>query len=103
MKKLRFLRSLSLASVSGMAMSVAAFAQSAQPPSEVVAETVTVTGSRVISDVANSPTPLTVVSADQLLTTTPTNIADGLNKMPVFAGSNSEANRSSGAGKPGIT
>ena len=35
-------------------------------------ETITVTGSRVISDVANSPTPMTVVSTDQLLTTTPT-------------------------------
>ena len=30
-------------------------------------ETVVVTGSRVISDAAQSPTPLTVVSADQLL------------------------------------
>src|SRR5262249_29903792 len=42
-------------------------------------ETVTVTGSRVISDIANSPTPITAVSTAQLLTTTPTNIADALN------------------------
>jgi outer membrane receptor protein involved in Fe transport len=50
-------------------------------------ESVTVTGSRVISDAANSPTPLTVVSTEQLQTTTPTNIPEGLNKLPIFYGS----------------
>jgi outer membrane receptor protein involved in Fe transport len=50
-------------------------------------ESVTVTGSRVISDAASSPTPLTVISADDLKATTPTNIPDGLNKLPVFQGS----------------
>lgn len=49
-------------------------------------ESVVVTGSRVISNVANSPTPLTVVSADDLAATTPGNIAEGLNKLPVFQG-----------------
>ena len=34
-------------------------------------EQVVVTGSRVISDIANSPTPITAVSTEQLLTTTP--------------------------------
>ena len=50
-------------------------------------ENVTVTGSRVISDAANSPTPLTMVSAEQLRATTPTNLPDGLNKLPIFQGS----------------
>src|SRR3954467_893855 len=50
-------------------------------------EAVVVTGSRVISDAANSPTPLTIVSAEQLRATTPTNIPDGLNKLPIFQGS----------------
>jgi outer membrane receptor protein involved in Fe transport len=50
-------------------------------------ETVTVTGSRVISDAANSPTPLTVVSTDDLKAMTPTSLPDGLNKLPVFQGS----------------
>ena len=50
-------------------------------------EAVTVTGSRVISDAANSPTPLTVISTDDLKATTPTSIPDGLNKLPVFQGS----------------
>jgi outer membrane receptor protein involved in Fe transport len=55
-------------------------------------ETVTVTGSRVISDIANSPTPITAVTTEQLLTTTPTNVADALNKLPIFQNSLSSRN-----------
>jgi outer membrane receptor protein involved in Fe transport len=50
-------------------------------------ESVVVTGSRVISDAANSPTPLTIVSTADLLATAPAAIPDGLNKLPVFQGS----------------
>jgi iron complex outermembrane recepter protein len=50
-------------------------------------ESIVVTGSRVISDVANSPTPLTMVPTRQLRDTTPSNLADGLNKLPIFQGS----------------
>jgi len=50
-------------------------------------ETVTVTGSRVISDAANSPTPLTIVSTEDLKATAPGSLPDGLNKLPVFLGS----------------
>jgi outer membrane receptor protein involved in Fe transport len=49
-------------------------------------EAVTVTGSRVISDITLSPTPITVVTAEQLTTTTPTTIPDALNKLPDFIG-----------------
>jgi iron complex outermembrane receptor protein len=49
-------------------------------------EAVTVTGSRVISDITQSPTPITVVTAEQLSATTPTNIPDALNKLPDFIG-----------------
>jgi outer membrane receptor protein involved in Fe transport len=55
-------------------------------------ETVVVTGSRVITDIANSPTPITAVSSEQLLTTTPTNMSDALNKLPIFQGSLSSRN-----------
>ena len=91
----RFSRTLALASASIFAISGAAFAQATDGGA---VEQVVVTGSRVIADVANSPTPVTIVSTTQLLTTTPTNIADGLNKLPVFQNSSSEANRSSGGG-----
>jgi outer membrane receptor protein involved in Fe transport len=50
-------------------------------------ETVVVTGSRVISDAINSPTPLTILSTADLQATTPSNLADGLNKLPAFIGS----------------
>jgi iron complex outermembrane receptor protein len=50
-------------------------------------ETVVVTGSLVISDATRSPTPLTTMSAEQLSATSPTNIPDGLNKLPIFQGS----------------
>ncbi|HEX4636734.1 MAG TPA: TonB-dependent receptor [Rhizomicrobium sp.] len=55
------------------------------PPSE----SIVVTGSRVISDAGMSPTPVTIVSAKQLHETTPSNLADGLNKLPIFQGSQS--------------
>jgi len=51
-------------------------------------EQVVVTGSRVISDIARSPTPLTVVTTAQLQATTPSNLPDALNKLPIFQGSN---------------
>jgi len=65
---------------------------SSSAPAAAGVETVVVTGSRVISDVANSPTPITAVSTDQLLTTTPTNVADALNKLPIFQNSSSSRN-----------
>ena len=52
-------------------------------------KSVAVTGSRVISDAANSPTPLTIVSTDDLRATAPASLPDGLNKLPVFQGSQS--------------
>src|SRR3954469_1725567 len=56
-------------------------------PEPVLSEAIIVTGSRVISDAGNSPTPVTMISARQLRDTTPANLADGLNKLPIFQGS----------------
>jgi outer membrane receptor protein involved in Fe transport len=50
-------------------------------------EEILVTGSRVITNGNDSPTPVTVVPVTQLELTTPSNIADGLNKLPQFSGS----------------
>lgn len=60
-------------------------------------EQVVVTGSRVISDVANSPTPVTAVSAAQLTQTSPQSITNALNKLPVFMGSTGGQTRPGGA------
>lgn len=47
------------------------------------ASDIVVTGSR-IQNGNNLPTPVTIVSSQQLQQTTPTNIPDGLNKLPQF-------------------
>ncbi|BAK67314.1 TonB-dependent receptor-like protein [Sphingobium sp. SYK-6] len=48
---------------------------------------IVVTGSRVISDGFSAPSPVTVVAAQQLLTSTPSTIGEALNKLPQFANS----------------
>ena len=83
-----------LSAASAMAIAAAAHAQPIAPAAEDVAEIV-VTGSRVTT-VANSPTPLTVVSTEQLQMTTPKDIPDALNKLPVFQGSTGQRNQSGG-------
>jgi outer membrane receptor protein involved in Fe transport len=68
----------------------------AQQPGNV--EAVTVTGSRVISDITLSPTPITVVTSEQLQATTPTTIPDALNKLPDFVGSQTPRSQGNGSG-----
>ena len=53
-------------------------------------DAIVVTGSRVITNGADSPTPVTVISPEQLQATTTSNIPDALNKLPVFMGSSSQ-------------
>jgi iron complex outermembrane receptor protein len=73
-----------LSGVSMLAMASQAFAQGGGQAG--VVEEVVVTGSRVIQNGNNSPTPLTVVTADQLAQTNPSTVIDGLISLPVFAG-----------------
>lgn len=82
-------------SVSAVALVAAASAASAQPAGDAV-ETVTVTGSRLVTSGADAPTPVTVVSAEQLQLAAPRNIVDGLLQLPAFKGSLSVANQSTG-------
>ncbi len=55
--------------------------------SEPVLEEVVVTGSRVIKNGDDSPSPVTVVATEDILTVQPGTLADALNILPVFAGS----------------
>jgi iron complex outermembrane receptor protein len=71
-----------LCATSVIGLSTGAFAQA----SSGNVESVTVTGSRLIQDITLSPTPITAVTTEQLQATTPTNIPDALNKLPVFIG-----------------
>ena len=81
-----------MCAASVVAMTSAAIAQQTAQNTE----SVTVTGSRIISDITLSPTPITTVSADQLATTTPTDIPDALNKLPDFIGGASPRSQNNG-------
>lgn len=75
-----------LAGAGTLLIGSAAHAQSAQEPAAAPMSEVVVTGSRV-SLGNQSPTPMTSVSTDDLLTTKPGSISDALNELPIFAGS----------------
>lgn len=68
-----------------LAASVSAHAAPASDSAEV--GELVVTGSRAIRDGAQAPTPVTVVSAEQLQSAAPGTIASALNQLPVFRGS----------------
>ncbi|HWK34750.1 TonB-dependent receptor plug domain-containing protein [Sphingomonas sp.] len=78
--------------VLALAMSDAAFAQDA-PASDPAAQSadglgeIVITGSRAIKDGANAPTPVAVVSSEQLSAAAPGNMAEALVQLPVFSGS----------------
>ncbi len=59
-------------------------------------ETVVVSGSRLVTNGAEAPTPVTVVTTENLQLAAPRNITDGLLQLPVFKGSVSVANQSTG-------
>jgi iron complex outermembrane receptor protein len=95
-RRTRFSQSV-LLSISALALVVmcsAAQAQSASDSSSV--ESVVVTGSRLVTSGAEAPTPVTVVSTEQLQLAAPRNIVDGLLQLPAFKGSQSVANQSTG-------
>ena len=71
-----------------LALTSTSNAQSA-PAAGAELEEVIVTGSRLVTNGNNSPTPVTMVSTEQLLTTAPSTIIQALTQMPVFAGGRS--------------
>lgn len=86
-----------LLSASAFALTAPALAQDAQNNNGDVAEVV-VTGSRVLSNGNNSPTPLTVVSTQQLLASTPSSVAAALQQLPVFQNSMGQNTGTGGGG-----
>jgi len=60
-------------------------AQTAQTP--VVAEEIVVTGSRIVRDGYQAPTPLTVLGEEQLQAAAPRDLADFVNTLPSVMGS----------------
>jgi outer membrane receptor protein involved in Fe transport len=89
--------------VAGVAMtalavvhSAPAFAQAAPTPTGEVAaagDDIVVTGSRVVRSGFSAPTPLTVLTADEIANQSPSNnLADYINQQPALAGSTRPAN-----------
>ncbi len=100
-----FFKIATLSTVSAVALAVgASHAVFAQDQTGEVQEVV-VTGTRIVRDGYQAPTPLTVVTAEALADGTATaNVADTLNLMPVFANSQSPSSSSNGvsAGTQGL-
>ena len=74
--------------LSGVSLLAVASGAVAQAP-EAAVEEIVVTGSRVIQNGNNMPTPVTVVTTEQMLQTTPSTVVQALTQMPVFAGGRS--------------
>ncbi len=92
--KMLYGSNLSVASDDGhtivLAVAAAAAPDNTTLPEQIeLIERAFVTGSRIISDTSKSPAPEMAFSVDELLATTPSNISDALNKLPVFQGSSS--------------
>src|SRR5690349_13990299 len=60
-----------------------------------------ITGSRTITDVLKSPTPITSVDVDQLSVTTPSDTADALNKLPSIIGGRTPRDQGNGSTNSG--
>lgn len=76
-----------------------AYAQNSQAEQEANVSDVVVTGSRIVRDGYQAPTPTTVASVEELAIASPQSITEGLTKLPVFAGSGGAAG--SGGRGPG--
>ena len=74
----------------------AAWAQAAPAAGTGDVEAVVVTGSRVVTNGVNAPTPVTVVSTQQLQLAAPRNMVDGILQLPQFRASVSVANQANG-------
>lgn len=61
------------------------------------ANTITVTGSRVITDNVRSPTPVTSIDIAAVALTTPSDTADALNKLPSIIGGRTPRNQGNGS------
>ncbi|MDB5687132.1 MAG: hypothetical protein JWR77_1721, partial [Rhizorhabdus sp.] len=95
-------RNIFLATASAAAMfASAAQAQMAPVEEETAPSEIIVTGSRIVRDGYNAPTPVSVISTKELKAEAPANIADFVNTLPSVRGS-STASNSSGSLSNGI-
>ncbi len=90
---------LSVACLGSTCLSSVAFAQ-AQTAQDTSIEQIVVTGSRVVRDGYEAPTPVSVIGIEQLETIATSNLADAINQLPAISNSatpqSSAANTTSG-------
>jgi len=65
-------------------LALAVHAQAQEVPTGTAVSEVIVTGSRIVRNGNDAPTPVTVASAEQLQTAAPKSITDALNQLPQF-------------------
>src|SRR6187401_1986952 len=91
----------SIAALCGVSATFATGSAWAQEPDKDAAGeemgVITVTGSRTITDVLKSPTPITSVDIGELAITTPSDTADALNKLPSIMGGRTPRNQGNGS------
>jgi len=68
----------------------------ATKPEKPSDETIIVTGTRIANNL-NSPTPVTAVTTSEMTATTPSDIADGLNKLPQIIGGRTPRTQGNGS------
>ncbi|MES1975249.1 MAG: TonB-dependent receptor [Pseudomonadota bacterium] len=93
------IRSILLSTVASLAWASVAGAQTTPPtspqgasPSDQAGDDIVVTGSRIVADGFQQPTPVTVLGSAEISRQAPVTIADYLNKMPSFGGTTSAKN-----------
>jgi outer membrane receptor protein involved in Fe transport len=84
-----FSKNLLLCGISAISISSNAMAQ--DQSDEASTADIVVTGSRIITNGDEQPTPVTVVSTASLLKTSPSSVSDALKKLPAFANSRGPA------------
>jgi iron complex outermembrane receptor protein len=98
-KKAIFRASLSGLGVTATLVAGQALAQEQQQQEGAAQELeiITVTGSRTITEAVKSPTPITSVDIEALAVTTPSDIADALNKLPNIMGGRTPRTQGNGS------
>ena len=94
------LRLTPLAYACALAMGLGSVAAKAQEPAAGLEE-VTVTGSRIERSGMNTPTPVTVVSTEELSNMAPGNMIEALSQLPLFYGNTSSADPGNYFASPG--
>ncbi len=90
----RLCMALLLAGAGGLAVPPAHAQDAAASGDGAVRGDIIVTGSRIVRDGYEAPTPVTVATTENLLASTPSNIPDALNKLPQFQNSSSPSRSS---------